>query len=344
MTDDRHLDPRYDARLSELISEAADSVEPGEGLTAIRSRTRKETPMSTRNSSSKNWLYAVGGAVVGTAAVIIAIAVVSQLNDDGGTHARPPGRPSPRRPTRPRTRPRPTRRRTPRRPRTLAVRPAHRGGRAGLLRRRRPPGHRAVPRVPAGHRRRPRRPGRPGRRGRPGPRPRLPLAVAGRHAGHRVVRRRRDHRRPHRRRPPRPPGRDDQARRRAGDPAGRLQRPGRGGRAGRRPAPARRPALRPGARQPGVRAAHQRQGHRCAVADEHQRPGGGRRPSPGRSRRPASTTPSRRPSPGRSASGGQVVAQRGRHGRRLRRGQALPPGRPRSTSPASRRAPTPSSP
>jgi hypothetical protein len=82
MTDDRHLDPRYDARLSELISETADSVEPAEGLTAIRSRTRKESPMSTRNSSGRNWLYAVGGAVVGTAAVIVAIAVVSQLNDD----------------------------------------------------------------------------------------------------------------------------------------------------------------------------------------------------------------------------------------------------------------------
>ena len=34
-------------------------------------------------SSSRNWLYAVGGAVAGTAAVIVAIAVVSQLNDDG---------------------------------------------------------------------------------------------------------------------------------------------------------------------------------------------------------------------------------------------------------------------
>jgi hypothetical protein len=74
-----------DPRLSELISEAADSVEPGEGLTAIRSRTRheEETPMS----SSRNWLYAVGGAVAGTAAVIIAIAVVSQLNDDDPTPA-----------------------------------------------------------------------------------------------------------------------------------------------------------------------------------------------------------------------------------------------------------------
>jgi hypothetical protein len=74
-----------DPRLSELISEAADSVEPGEGLTAIRSRTRphEETTMS----SSRNWLYAVGGAVAGTAAVIIAIAVVSQLNDDDPTPA-----------------------------------------------------------------------------------------------------------------------------------------------------------------------------------------------------------------------------------------------------------------
>ncbi len=89
MTDDPRLDPRYDARLSELISDTADSVEPGEGLSVIRlrtarSRTRKETTMS----SSRNWLYAVGGAVAGTAAVIVAIAAVSQLNDDdGGTPA-----------------------------------------------------------------------------------------------------------------------------------------------------------------------------------------------------------------------------------------------------------------
>ena len=86
MTDDPRLDPHFDARLSELISDAADSAEPGEGLTAIRSRTRpdhKETPMS--RNSSRNWLYAVSGAMVGTAAVIIAIAVVSQLNDDNGS-------------------------------------------------------------------------------------------------------------------------------------------------------------------------------------------------------------------------------------------------------------------
>ena len=34
-------------------------------------------------ATSRNWLFAVGGAVVGTAAVIVAIAVVANLNDDG---------------------------------------------------------------------------------------------------------------------------------------------------------------------------------------------------------------------------------------------------------------------
>jgi Immunoglobulin-like domain of bacterial spore germination len=80
---DPRLDPHHDARLSELIQDAVSGVEPGDGLPAIRSRTRtrKETSMS----SSRNWLYAVGGAVAGTAAVIVAIAVASQLNDDNGT-------------------------------------------------------------------------------------------------------------------------------------------------------------------------------------------------------------------------------------------------------------------
>jgi hypothetical protein len=84
MTDDPRLDPRYDARLSELISETADGIEPSEGLTAIRSRTHRTTAKETPMSNSRNWLFAVSGAVVGTAAVILAIAVVSQLNDDGG--------------------------------------------------------------------------------------------------------------------------------------------------------------------------------------------------------------------------------------------------------------------
>jgi len=105
VTDDPRLDPtpdrQNDARLSELISDTADSVEPGEGLTAIRSRTRKETTMS----NSRNWLYAVGGAIAGTAAVIVAIAAVSQLNDNdsstpvanpsGGPSSEPTGEPSP---------------------------------------------------------------------------------------------------------------------------------------------------------------------------------------------------------------------------------------------------------
>ena len=39
MTDPR-LDPHHDARLSELIPTPSAGVEPGDGLTAIRSRTR----------------------------------------------------------------------------------------------------------------------------------------------------------------------------------------------------------------------------------------------------------------------------------------------------------------
>jgi hypothetical protein len=80
---DPRLDPHHDARLSELISDAVSGVEPGDGLSAIRSRTRKETTMS----SSRNWLYAVGGAVAGIAAVAVTIAVVSQLGDNGSTPA-----------------------------------------------------------------------------------------------------------------------------------------------------------------------------------------------------------------------------------------------------------------
>jgi hypothetical protein len=103
--DDPRLDPHHDARLSELISDAVSGIEPGDGLTAIRSRTRahhdQETPMST----SRSWLYAVGGAIAGTAAVIVAIAAVSQLGGDdsstpvanpsGGQSSAPTGEPSP---------------------------------------------------------------------------------------------------------------------------------------------------------------------------------------------------------------------------------------------------------
>jgi len=89
VADDPRLDPHHDARLSELISDAADGVRPGEGLSAIRSRTRtKETSMS----SSRNWLYAVGGAIAGTVAVIVAIAAVSRRSCP--PTARTPSRPA----------------------------------------------------------------------------------------------------------------------------------------------------------------------------------------------------------------------------------------------------------
>ncbi len=93
MTDPR-LDPHHDARLSELISDAVSHVEPGDGLTAIRSRTRpnhdQETTMSTRNSAGRTWLYAVAGAAAGVAAVAAMIVVVSQINDDSSTPAAGP--------------------------------------------------------------------------------------------------------------------------------------------------------------------------------------------------------------------------------------------------------------
>ena len=66
MTDrDRYLD----ARLSELLSDAVSEIEPGDRLASIRNETRV-TPMSAR----RPWIYAVGGAVAATAAVITAVA------------------------------------------------------------------------------------------------------------------------------------------------------------------------------------------------------------------------------------------------------------------------------
>ena len=78
MTDPR-LDPHHDARLSELIHDAVAGVEPGEGLTAIRSRTRPDRPGDHHEQLSQLALRRPPR----TAAVIVAIAVVSQLNDDG---------------------------------------------------------------------------------------------------------------------------------------------------------------------------------------------------------------------------------------------------------------------
>jgi hypothetical protein len=67
MTDPRQPDP--DVRLSELLSDALSDVEPRDALDSIRDRT-KVTPMSAR----RPWIFAVGGAVVATAAVVTAIA------------------------------------------------------------------------------------------------------------------------------------------------------------------------------------------------------------------------------------------------------------------------------
>jgi hypothetical protein len=72
-----------DPRLSHLLSDAVSDVEPQEALTEIRNRT-KVTTMSAR----RPWLFAVGGAVVATAATVAAVAAL------GGTaqnDARDPG-------------------------------------------------------------------------------------------------------------------------------------------------------------------------------------------------------------------------------------------------------------
>ena len=67
MTDPRQTDP--DARLAELLSDAVSDVEPRDSLDTIRDRTKV-----TRMSSRRPWIYAVGGAVVATAAVVTAVA------------------------------------------------------------------------------------------------------------------------------------------------------------------------------------------------------------------------------------------------------------------------------
>ena len=63
-------DDRRDARLAELVSSAVSDIEPADRLDSIRNRA-KVTPMSAR----RPWIYAVGGAVVATAAVVTAIAL-----------------------------------------------------------------------------------------------------------------------------------------------------------------------------------------------------------------------------------------------------------------------------
>ncbi|MGH3306338.1 MAG: Gmad2 immunoglobulin-like domain-containing protein [Nocardioides sp.] len=60
-----------DPRLSHLLSDAVSDVEPQDALAEIRNRT-KVTPMTAR----RPWLYAVGGAVVATAATVAAVAAL----------------------------------------------------------------------------------------------------------------------------------------------------------------------------------------------------------------------------------------------------------------------------
>jgi hypothetical protein len=83
MTDPRDPD---ETRLSDLLHDAVSDVEPREALDSIRNRT-KVTPMPARP-----WTYAVGGAVVATAALFGAVAFAGdQLgltgNDDAGPAA-----------------------------------------------------------------------------------------------------------------------------------------------------------------------------------------------------------------------------------------------------------------
>ena len=66
---DEH-DARLHQQLSDLMSDAVSDVEPASALDTIRHRT-KVTSMSPR----RPWLFAAGGAVVATAAVITAIAL-----------------------------------------------------------------------------------------------------------------------------------------------------------------------------------------------------------------------------------------------------------------------------
>jgi hypothetical protein len=61
----------HDERLAALLSEAVSDVEPRDALDAIRDRSRVTRP------SRRPWLFAVGAAVVATAAVITAIALAT---------------------------------------------------------------------------------------------------------------------------------------------------------------------------------------------------------------------------------------------------------------------------
>jgi hypothetical protein len=85
-----------DPRLSHLLSDAVSDVEPQDALAEIRNRT-KVTPMSSR----RPWLFAVGGAVVATAATVAAVAALggspqnTAQDPDPATSQTPTQEPSP---------------------------------------------------------------------------------------------------------------------------------------------------------------------------------------------------------------------------------------------------------
>lgn len=83
-----------DPRLSHLLSDAVSDVEPQDALAEIRTRT-KVTPMSAR----RPWLYAVGGAVIATAATVAAVAALGgspqpTADDAGPAASQSPDQPS----------------------------------------------------------------------------------------------------------------------------------------------------------------------------------------------------------------------------------------------------------
>ena len=75
-----------DTRLSELLSQAVSDLEPADRLADIRTRT-KVAPMSSR----RPWLFAVGGAVVATAATVTAIAYAGHLGSPSADDPGPVG-------------------------------------------------------------------------------------------------------------------------------------------------------------------------------------------------------------------------------------------------------------
>jgi hypothetical protein len=69
MTEPREPDRHTEDELRWLLSDAVADIDPADALDSIHDRT-KVTPMSAR----RPWLFAVGGAVVATAAVVTAVA------------------------------------------------------------------------------------------------------------------------------------------------------------------------------------------------------------------------------------------------------------------------------